>query len=395
MTQPKQTILKCNDAVLPSFTTAYKTGNRPAISALTIHGTFSHGNTVSIKTNGAYNFGTAFPTLVFKSDFMGTSAGSRWTPADMLGAGTTSFGGALYPQVTTNAAMPYGKSIKWGTSEAYATNNNSVAEDAKLNIVFPAATSKVYMHYAMHFPTANQTASKAVLDAAGVDPFWQNKEMWLLDGNGADADVNRVDSYCQSFLYSGASRQWSAGTDLNSNDGAPLNVVGRGYNYVLSGSGNKLVNSAPLIQQRYYKFGTTNADVRIRNTVLGSGVNNTYNLPSGNQSGTNYSIGSSVTVDRVNVLGFIRGFNIPDGFNLELGDIYIATGAGAPFRVEITDSATYASSTKISPCIITSGSSTELLVTVTAGAFYGASLTGKYVHITDANGDYLCGGVIS
>lgn len=371
----------------PKFDSRYPTGNRPSLGAIQIRGQVAHGNRITIKTNGAYGFGSTGPITLLKSTLLGSTLNNRWSSSDMVGTGTVNGGSSGFPYVISDSGMPYGRALRIGTSQSWATNNNSTTMDGQI-IAVGTATSKMYAHFYSRSP-ATQQANALSLMQATASPTWQIKETWMLDGAAADSDTSKIDVYGNSYRAgTGTPNKWINGYDVTTNDTISPAPVSRSPDAYLASDGLSF-NAAPLIQQRYFKFGTTFADIRIRNTIYGVGLASSYSLPSGNTSGASFYVASSTTVDRVHMLGYCSGFQVPDNAYLEHGDYYVAVGNGAPARVEITDSATYGSSTKISPCYIVSWSGTEILLEVHAGCFYGSSLSGLYLHVHDMDHNYI------
>ncbi len=397
MTQPAVNIQIQSDGLLPRGTSAYPIdGTRPSVGAFTIWGTVANGNRISLRSNAGI-FGDTGAVVAFRTVLRGSTIGQDYPVTDFIGNASVAYDDAYRLKVVEAPDLAYGKAIVFGAVESNATLPNST-HHGKLAINYAAPASKTFYHCINQFPTANQVNALAILDGYSL---WQFKECWEMDSNSGSSDVTKVDWYPSpegSFWYTSTDNltyYWPEGCGFSTNDNAgnPTNYSAGSRLYEVTNTAPEKINSRiapsglsqtgnPVITQIYSKLDTSNG--YFKRIDVEQGVKQLYFI---DRAGGNRSVnnGLGVTVDRLKMPGYIRGYNEPDGANWLYQDIYKAVGEGAPARIEMTDNATFYSSLKktIFTTEYHAASGNQVDVICEFGCMWNETITGKYLHAID------------
>jgi len=346
----------------------------PMNDALSYTGTASQGGTITIITDGTYDFGATGPTLSYRMPISSMVDGSP-IPLTNSGAATVTNNAFGPPIVEDVVAMPRGKAIQIGAEDSV---DNST-DYRQLKMVDPAVELEFFEHYYWYFPTANQVAAAPELDGAAT---WQQKCFWEFVDTDGTSSGTKSDGFHGTPLWNAGGLYWTSGNAFSTNMTSQT-ITGNGSGITNPGN-NATVRDTPCSRQMWIK-----CDPILSGTVS-SGFCETIESGTGDQTTTDLSgnnLGGTATTgyDRANLPGFSRGHNIPLGAHTLIGDVYRTYGAGAAARVEIHDAELDANVTKKAICNIVTWVDDELVLTVDEGIFYQeVSLSGKFFAIYDS-----------
>lgn len=390
-TQPDVKIQFQNDGQLPYAHSAYPiAGTRPSVGTFTVFGTVANGNRISIRSNTGI-FGDTGPNLMFRTTLRASTAGQNYPITDFIGNSAVTYQDVNKPLPVVSATdMPYGKAIAVGGNTA-----SYVANDTNTGNIFciSSASQKFFRHHIDQFPLANQTAALAVLDGTST---WQMKDVWVYQDSDGYSNTLKPDWYGnpQGTFWASGSLYWGETYGITTNDNATGTSTLKDIAVSPSDSAHTRLAAnrrdqtvKPVITQYYQKLDTTTGAFYRRDVEVGVKVLNTISYTNQNYA-TNS--GAGITTDRCSFPGFVRGFSTAIGAPWLFQDLYFADGNGAPARLELTDNATYDSSTKKSIFTINywSASGNRIDCTVEYGCFYGGSIAGAVIHAIDKDNNH-------
>lgn len=338
-------------------------------------------DTITITTDGTYNFGSTGPTYIYRDTLSSYSSGDTLATTPPVGRCSITTAAAGSPKIGTASSLPYGVGVEMGIEQAQPTcHEGQGATYRQLLMIDTAVELQFFQHMVMHHSQAVQDLIETDDARSSCAGGWQHKTWWhyqtptgYAGGDGYPDITTRTP---------GGSASYDDCCRFASND------VGRveyhGFPSMRHESDTTRLREDPMIEQLwvksnsvagtytdsngvYYLFDTAHATpLRSTNTYGGFG----WAVP-----------GETPGFDRHTFPGYVRGYNRPDGYAMMFGDLYLTTGVGAVCRVVLSDSATFTSSKKQTLMTITSWSASSVTGNVVKGLFWAESLIGKHIHI--------------
>jgi|GEM_PF-944528 len=337
------------------------------------------GGELVVSTDGTYDFGDLGPTMLYRQSLSDEVSDTQLSTNVPVGRGTVVPAVEVgSPYVRDVPELPYGKGLEIGTpvKKVYVFDNQVHTE--------------FYEHYYVYWPAEHQDNAKDMLLAATRS--WGIKGIWhYLDTDGYWTN-DKSDVLSSSPGWDTNLKYFSNAFKIMSND-SPT-----GYFDSTERSGMRdpvdfqRWRSSPMLKQFWVKAGPTPGSTagsdglyRLTDTSVGMIEAKSYK-----EAGQWTAFDAPVIgFDRLTIPGYVEQFPIADNTQLYFADIYQAVGPGAAARIEITDSADYDASKKITILDIKDWASDKVSATIRKGVFYQESLAGKYVHLHDANNNHI------
>lgn len=338
-----------------------------------ITGSVSEGSTITINASNGENFGNLGPTLLFYEGFNRFNDGAEIGTVSEMGSVSYQGNNAGRPLIKAQGSLPYGKGM--------LLQNDGINNYRQMAIQWPMATNEFFQAWTVLFPpesTYNPVAS-------GGNTGWQVKTLWNMLGPNGFSSLDNPDVFAGAFFYHEASDNW-VGSRISSNT-RPISTWDRAH------SGISPDSRSPYHVSFWSKGNQGQAQgsdgmYRVvnessQNIIISDYLNNN-GFYSGNTLEDRY--------DRTTIPGYIRGFYKNVNSYVIFSQLYQAIGPGAAARVEICEALNYDSCRKFGRVIVSSPNDwtyNQITGVVKSGSFYNTSLTGKYIHIFNANNDHI------
>jgi hypothetical protein len=300
---------------------------------------------------------------VLYDDFAGQTDGATHSTSAVVGTWGTATG-----KVFADAALPSGRGMRVVGSSGQLTSK----------VTFSQA-SEYFFSMLLYLPSGDIFPV-----ASAVDTFPSSSDLksaWAMYDDTGDSDINVPDhvwvSWTGAKFYNVASNDALGGLSTYDQTGD----VGWGS---LTTTPSASWHDLLLIEGWSKGNGTSAGDGMFMAVPKGLGmVKKQYNVKAWYNS--NHSAAGKMSVGQINFAGYVRStasYTGPGSHNYVLGNIYVATGANACARVEIGDSSTYTSCTKLQLCTVSSWSSTTITAVIRPGMV--GSVNHNYLYYTDA-----------
>jgi hypothetical protein len=314
-----------------------------AVEVASVSGTVSDGTSISIS---GLDFGNYGPNVVVFDDFESGADNSEIN----TGTGSAKYG--KWDSISSYGSEYYGTSASVSGDKSF-TSDYSVSYVNWIEALLPVNTRNVFVSWWLYLPSNNNLPGEG--NTAGIN--W--KQMWIQGADTTDDDLVVPTLLGTSFS------SWY----INGNEQDP------GYrNYTT-------VNFQKGEWKRLWVWlkgstTSTSGDGELKFWELtASGV-----VQRENDIGVN-TLKQTGAWERVRPNGY--GRQTSNCFT-SFDDIYIASGPYAQARVEMGNSATYESSTKLAVLTPTSWSDSSILAIVNTGNFNGGETA--YIYVIDSNG---------
>lgn len=323
----------------------------------------SDGETLTITTDGTYNFGATGPTVAIYDDFASGVAGQSVPTSSAAIGGWSSQGGSPLLYATGGRDGNACASIYNSTYTPTSANTARVRQ----NIIDFPSTSEVFACWALNWGSAT---------GSGTPSTWPNsshlKLIWLANGSAVGTnDGNDIVLYSHNgsggvIVGGNDSQQYAYFNNANAGDLTNFNFSGWNvYQCWLKGGANPTANASTI----YGEF--SNANHKGSETITNKNV---FSSSDGN-------------ISRAYIVGWWGNLTANDvGFNPRLDDVYVATGAGAAARVMLGDASTWSACREvwIAPPTAWASNSISCRIPSTGGA-----VIGKYLYIFNASNALL------
>lgn len=350
----------------------------------------SDGQTLTITTDGTYNFGATGPTLVYYDDYSTATLNGAASTTPLLGRGTVTANGNGAPVVEACSGMPYGRGI---AIAAEGGDQNSTAYK-QLVVVDTTRTTEFFESFYHCYPQANQENAQPYLDSASV---WQIKGIWHYHSSDGFSAADDSDLFGGSMGWYNTGLYYPGGDVIASNS-PPTSTFSSGASGLRGATNGRYLRPDPLLRQLWVKCAPlgsqpTGSDGWYR--VLDSVNGVTQEVDFANAGYWDGDTSTQAGFDRFTLPGYVRGYLRTATAHLYYGQVYQAVGTGAPARIEIGDNASYTSAKKLSICTIDSWSSTSIIAKLRTGVFHSTGVGGLWFYIHDANNNLIATGQFS
>lgn len=322
------------------------------------------GETLTITTDGTYNFGSTGPTVIVYHDYAGKTAGQLVANSDpQIGAWS---GSGNYSQAIYAAGGRDGSTCASMFNTAYASDPGTLRVRAK-HVTF-SDTSEVFACWTTKFPGG--VTGSGTANVWPTSSHW--KHVWVSNNNAiGTSDGNDVVLY----THSGSNGVSVAGNDTRSGGVVSLgSAKGIGnYNFTgwnvyqcwLKGGASPLVDNATV----YACF--SNANYKAEQTI----------------SNKNPFATNDATLNYAHIPGFWGNLTSSEtGFDPLLDDVYFAAGSGAAARVLIGDASTWVACRELWIAPPTSWSVNTISCRIPRTA---TGVSGMYLYVFDASNNLI------
>lgn len=343
-------------------------------AALSIAGELVTGSTLTINTDGTFDFGAVGPELVCLYDTSNVDESGNLVP--VLGPNTTVDSG-VFP-VESVPQMPNGAGYKMLQSSR--------------NWVSCVAHSRGFESRTFYWPESARVLARSYLLDTGTDgdnKDWQIKPVWNMADktfNGADTDFYIINN---ERFFSGT-KTWYSQEVLSSNS-VPT-VYGANLTYQPSSSpAHEPLPEAHTTEFFWDQVSTTFDGLAFYETLTSSPSVGPHYAKSRQENTTLHkSSGATKQINSFSYPGYIRGFGAHDvAMATYDGEFYKAAGVGAACRVVISDHADVEQASKKVILEVETWGSSQVTAKLRSGWWRMADLIGKYVCIIGADNNQI------